>query len=702
MSTAFFHLRSLPLAIVLAFACLHAQAADPVTTLPAISVEADQQGTLHQPASTASHLDLTPLQTPASVDVITRDQLEARGDIGLNEAITRSTGISAMPHPGNGGAALSARGFTDNNSVMRLYDGTRQYGGVGMTFPFDTWAIDRIEILRGPASVIYGEGAIGGVVNIVPKKPTQGAIQNEIQATIGTDNTQRLGFGSGGAINDKLSYRIDLSGERSDGWVNMGDSRNLAFSGALRLDVSADLHFQLSYAQGKQKPMRYFGTPLVNGQPLSALREQNYNVADSTIVYNDRWTQLAMEWMPNADTTVRSKLYVIDSKRYWRNTEQYQYNASTGRIDRSDDTEIFHDQAEIGNTTDATFRNRLFGLKNQVAVGFDVSASAFQHRNNGYSGSPNPASVDPFNPVAGSYGYTHLAVPAYRNKADQFALFAEDRIELTDQWSAIGGLRYDHADVSRMNLVTGAQAFDRTYTNVGWRLGTVYAMTPDFSLYSQYAAAADPVGTLLMMSTTNSVFNLSKGRQLEVGLKQAFANRKGEWTLAAYEIRKNDLLARDAANQPVQVGRQSSRGLETTLSLAFARDWQIDANATVLDARYDDFSLNGVSYNGKTPTNVAEKLANVWLSWHFQPDWIASGGMRYVGKRFADNANTKTLPGYATTDLALQWKADRNTTIALRGFNVFDKAYFTTAYYTDTQWFYGMGRRVELSLNHRF
>ncbi|WP_293776732.1 TonB-dependent receptor [uncultured Oxalicibacterium sp.] len=701
MHTIPFHRHPLVLSIALGLAHTHTLAADTVTTLPTISVEGGQQGALQQPATTGSRLKLTPLQTPASIDVITRDQIEERGDSNISDAITRSTGITSMAHPGNGNSSLSARGFTDSTSVMRLYDGTRQYGGVGVTFPFDTWSIDHIEVLRGPASVIYGEGAIGGVVNIVPKKPTQGVIQNEVQATVGTDNTQRLGLGSGGAINDKLSYRVDLSGERSDGWVNRGDSRNLTFSGALRLDVSPDLYFQLSHAQGRQEPMRYFGTPLVNGRQLSALREQNYNVADSSIVFNDRWTQVAMEWTPNADVTVRSKLYLIDSKRHWRNTENYAYDNATGLINRSGDTEIFHDQAEIGNTTDATFRNRVFGLKNQVSVGVDVSASSFQHRNNGYSGTPNPASVDPFNPVAGNYGNS-VAVPAYRNKADQFAVFAEDRIELSDKWSVIGGLRYDHADVSRTNLMNGTQAFARTYTNVGWRLGTVYAVTPDLSLYGQYAEAADPVGTLLMITAVNSAFNLSRGKQLEVGIKQAFADRKGEWTLAAYEIRKNDLLARDTVNQPVQVGQQSSRGIEAAFSLAFAKNWKIDVNATVLDARYDDFSLNGVVLDGKTPPNVAEKLANVWLSWNVQPNWLLSGGMRFVGKRYADRANTKTLPGYATTDLALQWKADRATTVALRGFNVFDKAYFTTAYYNDSQWFYGMGRRVELSVHHRF
>lgn len=685
-----------------------ANAADTTPTLPTVSVTTEKVGTLNAPTSTGSNLDLTPFQTPASVDVITRAQIEQRGDASLVDAITRAAGISGMGHPGNSGSSLSARGFTDTTSVMRLYDGTRQYGGVGLSFPFDTWSVDRIEVLRGPASVIYGDGAIGGVVNVIPKKPTRGAIQNEVQATIGTDNTQRLGFGSGGAINDKLSYRVDLSGDRSDGWVDMGDSKNLTFSGALQLDVSSDFRLKLSYAQGRQEPMRYFGTPLINGVQLEALREKNYNVSDSKIQYDDRWTELSAEWTPNVDMTVRSKLYYIDSKRQWRNAEAYNYNAGTGLIDRSDDTEIMHDQTQIGNTTDATFRGRLFGLKNQVSVGFDLSSSSFQHTNNTYQGIPNPASVNPYNPVAGNFVSANAYIPRYRNKAEQYSVFTEDRLELTEKWSVLGGLRYDHADVSRADLVTGAAAFDQNYSNVGWRLGSVYNIQPDLAIYAQYAEAADPVGGLLMISAANSKFDLSTGKQFEIGVKQSFWQKKGEWTLAAYNIKKNNLLSRDSLNPSVrvQVGERSSKGIEGTLAIAFAPGWQLDANAAILRAQFDDFndSLGGVavSRNGNTPPDVAERLANVWLSWNFQPDWTASTGLRYVGKRYADNANTLTMPAYTTTDLALQWKATRDTTWTLRGYNVFDKQYFTTAYYSGTQWFNGPGRQVQLTVNHRF
>src|SRR3546814_20036507 len=112
-------------------------AADSVPFLPAISVRAGGASKLATKASTGSALNLTVLQTPASVGVITREQLDEKGDASLADAISRSPGISAVGHPGNGGQALSARGFTGSSSVMQLYDGKRQYGGIGIPYPLD-------------------------------------------------------------------------------------------------------------------------------------------------------------------------------------------------------------------------------------------------------------------------------------------------------------------------------------------------------------------------------------------------------------------------------------------------------------------------------------------------------------------------------------------------------------------------------------
>ena len=129
-------------ALALPLLATNAVSAAEDTTLPTVVVSSRaDNGGLHSQTATGSNLDLSRFDTPASVDAITRDQLERRGDTSLLGAITRAPGISAMPHPGNGGSSVAARGFTDTLSVMRLYDGMRQYGGAGLTFPFDTWAV---------------------------------------------------------------------------------------------------------------------------------------------------------------------------------------------------------------------------------------------------------------------------------------------------------------------------------------------------------------------------------------------------------------------------------------------------------------------------------------------------------------------------------------------------------------------------------
>jgi len=676
------------------------------TALSPILVSGNGSASLGAPTQTGSNLNLSVRETPASIVIIDRRQIDDRGDTTISDAVVRTGTVSSMGHPGNGGASFSTRGFTDSTSVMRLYDGLRQYGGIGVTFPFDTWSVERIEILRGPASVIYGDGAIGGVVNIVPRKPRQGPIENEVQATVGTDNTLRLGLDSSGSLSDTVSYRMDLGGNRSDNWVDRGDSKDATFSGALQWDATESLSLRLSHAYGYQKPMPYFGTPLIEGQQLESLRRTNFNVQDAAIRYRDHWTELDALWTPSDSATVQLKLYNIRSNRHWHNAERYVYSTVSGMIDRSDNTEIDHDQRQIGVTANVVLDGHIGRLPNTFSAGFDVNRSRFQHSNNTYTGSSGP--VDPYDFSPGDFHSDEPTIPRYRNEAKQYAVFLENRLKLTPRWAVIAGLRYDHAQVSRDDLVLDQRAFERSYSDIGYRIGTVFDLTANTSVYAQYSRASDPVSGLLMLSPANSQFEMAEGHQYEVGLKQSFMQNTGEWTLAAYHIKKTNLLSHSPTDpsQRVQVGGQSSRGLEASINLEFAGNWSIQAAGTVLRARYDDFDEPSgsatVSRKGNVPPNVAQKMANVWLSWNFQPGWTAMGGVQYVGKRYADAANTLELPSYTSADVALRWKVTKQTTISAHGYNVFDRPYFTTAYYTTTQWLYGPGRRFELTLNHRF
>ncbi|AJC23532.2 TonB-dependent receptor [Pandoraea pulmonicola] len=685
----------------------HAAGNDTAQTpqLPATQVRADSLTSLDEPMQTGSRLGLTIRETPASVEVIDRQQIEARGDTSVVDAVSRATGINASPHPGNGGSELGARGFVGSASVTQLYDGTRPYGALGVTFPFDTWSVERVEVLRGPASVIYGEGAIGGVVNIVPKKPESLPIENEVQFGIGTERTARAAFGSGGALNDKLSYRFDASANRSDNWVDRGDSRNASFSAAIRYDVTPRLSVTASLAQGNQHPMQYFGVPLVGGRIDPATYRKNYNVGDSLITYRDNWATLAASWRPTDNLTITSTLYRMKSKRHWKDAENYAYMPTSGLVQRSSYTEILHDQEQIGSVSAATLKGHLFRMENTVSTGFEFNHTTFQHTNNSpYSGT---SFVDLYNPAPGGFVNVSGTAPKYRSQANQYAFFAEDRLKLTSRWSVVGGVRYDHASIRRDDLATGA-AFTKPLSYTGWRLGTVYDVAANTSVYGQYAVAADPVGSLLMLTASKAKFDLTTGKQIELGVKQGLFDGRVDWTLAVYRIVKNHLVSTDPLDPTlsVQIGKQSSRGIELSVGAQITRDVRVDANGTWLRAKYDEFdeSVNGVAVSraGNVPVNVPQTMANLWLSWRLASAWTASGGLRYVGKRYADTANTLTMPSYTTVDLALAWKPRRDLTVTGRVYNVFNRHYVQTAYYNSAQWLLGNDRRAELVMNYRF
>lgn len=636
---------------------------------------------LENPNTGGSRLGLTPLETPASIEVISGDTVRKRGQKSVVEAVTQNAaGITTNASNGNGGTSLVARGFAGHGSVATLFDGTRIAITAGtVTFPFNTWSADRIEVLRGPASVLYGEGAIGGIVNVVPKKPTD-TFTHEAEVSLGSDWTRRLSLGSGGPINDKLSYRFDVTGEQSEGWVDDGDFANAAVSGTLRYKASPGLTFWLSHDYGFQEPVNYWGTPFINGKIDKRLRFKNFNVADGVIDYEDNWTRFNTEWKVNEALTLRNSAYRLTTLRHWKNAERYTYNEATGLIDRDFYTEIIHDEEHIGNRFDATLRHRTFGLPMQTVVGFDINKVDLAYTSNFSRGEVDPVTVlDPFSEFQkGSFEVATRAKPAFTSELRQYSLFAEHRIELTDQLSVIGGLRYDQPDVRRFSLVRNEEEFDESFHELSWRAGAVYELIPGLAFYGQYATAIDPNGSaLLTTNQSRSAFELASGRQVEVGIKQSFWNGKGEWTLAGYDIVKNDLFVNVGLGGSLPVGQQSAQGVEASLAFQLSQALRIEGNAALLKAQYDEFGDD----TGNQPQNVPEKVANLWINYAFAPQWEARVGIQYVGERFGDTGNTVKLDDYTVVNAGLDYHVSENSTLSLRGYNIFDEIYAVTSGY---------------------
>jgi len=272
----------------------------------------------------------------------------------------------------------------------------------------------------------------------------------------------------------------------------------------------------------------------------------------------------------------------------------------------------------------------------------------------------------------------------------------------------VSGVRFDRPEVDRTDYKTPANSFETSLSGVSWRAGVVYTPITDLALYAQYATAVDPVTNLISLSATQKSFQLATGKQIEAGIKQSFWGGRGEWTLAGYQIVKNNLLVPDPSNPAglaLQVGQQSSRGVEASIGLALNDGWRVDANLALLRARYDNFSqlVNGrlVSYAGNVPRNVPEQVSNVWLTWDFAQNWSVNGGVQIVGRTFSDDANTLLRPAYAVVNGGLRWKPDERTTVAFRVYNLFDTVYAVSVPYTG-QWLLGMPRTAEVSVNVKF
>lgn len=682
---------------------------------PEIIVTGVAASALAEESATGSRLGLSPLETPASIASLAGETIAARGDLDIQTAITRATGVTSSANPGNGGTALTMRGFSGQGSVLQLVDGVRLFPVAGtITFPTDPWNVDRIEVLSGPASVLYGQGALGGAINVIPKSPNSERFEGAAELGYGSQNSWRAAAGIGGPLASTISFRLDASYRRSDGWVDRGNSDSTALSGALRFAPSDAISITLRHDYGLQHPMRYFGTPLIGGQLLDANQERNYNVADAELRYLDNRSSITADWTIAEGIRFSGVGYRLASHRLFKNLESYFWNGGTSKIDRFDNLGIIHDQEQLGAQASVTISRPVGGLKNDLALGFDVNKIRLTYSHD-FGSAPQEDSVDPYNFAPGLFFDTQGIAPQFRTRTAEWALFAEDRLSLTDQLSLVAGVRHERDSVERRNIVTspsgstevnafpGGQA-ERVFTNTTWRIGSVYRATSALSFYGQYSTGVDPLGTLTTYTPNASrfAFTNARGDQIEGGVKAALFGGRGSATLAAYRIVKKGLVAQRTPTSPIeQVGQRSAKGIEASIGVQLSPRFGFDANLSVLHARFDDFISGGTSFNGNTPANTPETSANLSLYWTPIARVRGNANLRYVGRTWSDDANRFRIPGYAVVDAGISIGLSDAVTASARVYNLFDKDYATTSY-NDEQWLLGRPRSFDVSLGFRF
>jgi iron complex outermembrane receptor protein len=692
-------LRALPATIGLL--CATGAFAQAIPTVTIHAGPGDDGLALDRPNSTGSRLDISTLDLPASAETLSAATIAARGDLSVKDAVTRTTGLTDSSSPGSG-ISYSARGFNGNNSVALLENGQRLLVGSGTaTYPSDPWGYETIEVLRGPGSVVHGSGTTGAIINAVRKAPRREA-SLEVMGGVGGGQALRAGVGATGALGEQGAFRIDAYAGRSDGFIERGEARHgkILTSMTTTLAPGVTLSAQLDHAE--QEPVRYFGTPLVNGGLAEQLRDENYNAGDAVLRYVDDKAVARLDWQAAPNLAISNELAYFKARRDWRNIESYAYNPVRNVVDRSDYIGIRHNQEQTANRLEARYQHGA----NQIVAGWEVSTINFRHTNNAPYGGASTVAPTGFDPGNFS-GATDAFVPNFATDTLTHAFYVEDAYRVNESLLLTAGARHDRYKVDFQDLRAASGNHNATLRSTAVRLGASWKLDPSTSLYGQFSTGSDPVTSLLSMNLANSRFKLTDARQVEAGIKGILDGGAAEWTAALYRIEKDDIITRDPDNAAIsrQGGSQTSQGAEVSASVRLVQAWRIEGNLAYTKAEFDALLEPGsggssVSRAGNRPADVPKLSSNLWLTYR-TAGWRTSAGLRYVGERFISNANTQTLPAYTTLDASVGWTVNRHVQVQLNLRNLTDRLYAITGY-GPGQSLLGDERHAELTVHWRY
>ncbi|BAV96119.1 TonB-dependent receptor [Lysobacter enzymogenes] len=699
-----------------------ARADEPATRaaveLDTVRVQAERRDARAASVASASRLGLEPGEIPATLDALDADDIQARGLRDSVEVLRAMPGVMAGNLPGQPGAA-SMRGF-GSGAVSYLFDGVRLTSSGFSSRNWDSFQFERVEVLKGPASVLYGEGVLAGAINFVPKSAQLDGRNGEVLLGYGSHGSLRLGLDGNAPLSPTLAARGVLSANRSDGYVDDTASQAQAFSGSLLWQPDARLSLRAALDYNRDDfDTAYFGAPLVPlevaadpsglvGNSLGlvvdkAARERNYNVRDGRMDSRSWWLRTRLDYRLGDRWNLSNEASVYDARRRWDNSEDFTYDAASGRLQRSA-ARIHHDQRVWNQRLSLRHDGRLGGRRHLFAAGFEYSDTDFFNlRRFGRAGSVDllaqeRGTLPPDNPLDYSDGRNDFST-----RVKVAALFAEDALNLTPRWLLVAGLRHERIELRRRNLDLDSgqrSGFGREFSPTSWRLGSVFELRPHTQLYAQYSSAVLPVSSFLTINQRNNAFDLSHGESLEVGLRSELFEQRLRLTAAAYKLRQDDILTRDPLQPQISVqdGRQSSQGVELTLSAQAAPRLRIDASAALLSARFDRLrEAGGADRSGNRPSNVPERTASLdaWYRFDGLP-LSAHLGLRYVGDFYTDNANQFRVRGHTVADAALDWNgASGRYTLRVR--NLGDAFYADWSGYSARQVYLGAPRSVELS-----
>jgi len=659
--------------------------------------------------------------------------MQEQGYRTVSDVAQGAVGVTSGDNPAEP-SAFSMRGFT-NSQINVLYNGIK-IGPQNMTSRImDTANLESVEFLKGPASLMSGEGASGGAINFVTRQPHTGPIQNDAEFSYDSLSSFRSHYGSGGSTNVQgLDYRFDISRSSLNGFVDDTNTKTLDVSGQLNYRISDSLKIwgAIEYKEDKEKA--YWGVPLVstafsgvhattgivsgnyvsnyNGSHLGPVTiddrtfNTNYNVLDNNNKAKELWLRGGFELRLAPDLTLRSQVYGYGAEREWFNNEVEAFNANLNQVDR-ERFYVAHRQKLAGNITDLTWDTNIAGLDNRLVTTFAASDLDFVRP--GAANFPHDL-VSLVDPIRGYYGL--LTTQQQTAGIDNESLSFEDGLKITQTFALVGGLRTEHIGLDRNSTdVTGAEKaafpFSKSWAPVTGRFGYTWEAIPGMTFFSQYATGADVSANSIFLLGATQPLDLTTSRTYETGVKHLFWGNRAEWSFSAYDIVRKNVYAAAGGMQLNIAGKEEAKGVELAAAVRLTDAWRMWGNVAYVDARYADYDFIGGSFSGNTPPNVPRVVANAGTSYRFGTAWPVELGLvgRHVGDRYNTDADTVTLNAYTVADVYAfvdipksVFDAVDQTRLTFRVRNITDKRYaiWGDPFYPD-QVLLGAPRTYEIS-----
>lgn len=672
-------------------------------TLPAVTVTAGAQGErglgpvdgyIARRSITATKTDIPLVEAAQAVSIVSADEIEVQNAESITQALRYSSGTQPLGLEQTTSDGMIIRGFNATGSAPTYLNGTKlpraTFSGVA-----EPYGLERVEVLKGPASVLYGNAAPGGILNLVSKLPRAEPLR-ELKLQFGSHDRRQLAGDFAGRLNEEgtLTWRLTGLVRRSDTAIDhIPDDRDFGAL-ALRWDASTATSVTVLLSRQVNDSAYIYGLPPEG----TAQPNPNGRISRSRFIGEPGFN--------NFDTRNTTAGYLLthrfnDSLTFRQNLLTFRGGSDYSDIwsDDLDDTLRLLDRGAYRRIDE----DRTFAIDNQLEarwqtariehttlVGLDYSEARFSRRQ--WAGQVGP--LDLFTPVYGS-PVTLASTPsqAFSEKSRQLGLYAQQHMKVDGRWVLSLGGRYDKVRADETDFLDDSSVSSYDDSAFTGRVGLVRLFDNGWAPYLSYAQSFQPTSG---KTFDGAAFKPTEGDQFEVGVRYQPPGRDLSFTASLYDLTQQNVSTTDLAHPgfSLQEGEVRSRGLELEARARLAPSLNLIASYTFTDNEVTKTTTNTL---GNRFGSVPRHMAGLWVDYGMDETLGVGGGVRYYGSS-KNLANTVDVAGHTVLDAVIKYRLARDWTLALNLANLTDERYLTCTYAC----FYGAPRSAIATLTWRW